>query len=338
MKQRKCHNLLPCLLLAFFCFAFPLYADSPLDEQLKTLLEEFSQQIEEAGSSIEYFETLLLADTDRPSDMEVLRLYLEKKIEDFKQTRRVSEGRNNGERNERIGSGGSVPRGGIVNASVQERDDSIDLSVSFSENAKTSMRLNKDADLIALLGQEMFDRQFVSLGTASPFSLMVINTNGSAYPVRRVNGRNVIKIKKDTSYQLVLENRFSEAVSVSVFIDGINTIFLERELPSVGLKWLVDPRSRFVLPGWQFNNNSVSSFVFTDSASGAAARLGYDITQGLITAVFYIEEKVQISGKSRGSLAATGFGEQYTQSLQEVYSAPAKKAVQIIQIYYEFDH
>ncbi len=216
-----------CIFFIFLFFAFPLSADSPLDEQLETLLEDFSEEIVDAGGRIEDFENLLLStiDGDGPYNMEVLRFYLEEKIEELKKGKEAS----NRETNERIGSGGSVPRG-------------------ESDNTKHD---NKDADLLAMLGKEYTDSRYQGTGREDPFSLIVRSADGAVYPVQSINGRNVIMVKKDSEYRIVVENLSMEEISVSVFIDGANTLFLERELPSAGYKWLVSPLSRLVLPGWQ---------------------------------------------------------------------------------------
>ncbi|MDR2898394.1 MAG: hypothetical protein LBU99_06210 [Spirochaetaceae bacterium] len=343
-----------CVIGVLLFFAFPLSGESSLDGQLKILLAEFSEQIEEAGISIQEFESLLISDSDRPYEMEVLRLYLEKKIGDLKQSAGAEDGAAAvvGKKTERIGSGGTTPRGIRVTASVQEREDSVDISVSFPRTAKTSIRLAKEPDLIALLGQEYTDSRYASAGGGELFSLVVRGADGSAYPVRRVNGRSVITVQRGTGYRIVLENRLSEEISAAVFVDGINTILQGRELPSTGYKWVVDSNSRFVLPGWQHDNSRVSSFIFTDSGSGAAARLGYGESPGVITAVFYVQEKEPERSQGNYSLgnrgvgnsaavrsigAATGYGEAASGSVQEVYTENVKRAVRIIQLWYEFD-
>lgn len=308
MKKAIRNTFFPTVCIFLF-FTFPLSADSPLEEQVKTLLEDFSEEIIDAGGRIEYFETLLLSTIDDDSlyNMEVLRFYLEEKIEELKKGKDAS----TIETSERIGSGGSVPRGDL-----------------------TIPNINKDADLLAILGKEYTDSRYQSTRREEPFSLIVRNADGAVYPVQSINGRNVIMVKKDSEYRIVVENLLMEEISASIFIDGINTLFQERELPSAGYKWVVDPLSRLVLPGWQHDNSRSSSFRFIETDSEAAATLGYADVQGLITAVFYVKE-TQPPRITRET--AAGFGENNAHSMQEVYTSH-KKAVRIVQIWYEFEH
>jgi hypothetical protein len=229
-----------------------------------------------------------------------------------------------------------------VIAEVSEQDDGIDISVSLPDSPGVSINIPLDPDLMAILGKEYTDpvelAALASSGGASPFSLSLYPAGGAAYPAVRKDNRNTITVRPDTPYRIVLENRSNETVSASVFIDGVNTIYQTRELPSGGYKWVLNPQSRTALPGWQYKNNTAAPFVFTNPQSSIAAQIGYPSGTGRVTVVFYVEPRpATASAGVRRGIAGTGAGAAQSNQVSERAAGGEKKAVQIIQIWYEFE-
>jgi hypothetical protein len=338
----KRHLIIFCLIFSAF---FSLHAQSDssqtlTDRQIMALLQEFEERISASTKyTLKDFKNLFISGAENkdgqgtPLNYEQLRLYIAEQIQQYEQ--------NNNYRDpvKPLTNHADVPRGLVVTGNLPG-----------GETFKLPLQLPDDADVRALFGEEYTDGQaLAALGTGQrlpPYELVVKNSSGIPYQVKTLNGKRAIKVSPGR-YTIDIINRSNEKVFVCVLIDGINQIYMGRELPSTGVKMILEPGKTYSLEGWQRDDRTTTGFQFTGAGDSVAARMGHTGQTGRITAVFYVETDPPLNqgpmnitresnqATERGS-AGTGEGpSQGTNSVQYVASGE-KKAVQIIQIWYDF--
>lgn len=102
-----------------------------------------------------------------------------------------------------------------------------------------------------------------------------------------------IQVQPEERYAIVLHNPLPVRAAINLLIDGINSITGNPGSPSSGSKWLLEPRSRVTIRGWQVNDSELRRFYFTSKRDSYAAwrshQLGQDLTLkcGMIAAAYF---------------------------------------------------
>jgi hypothetical protein len=197
-------------------------------------------------------------------------------------------------------------------------------------------RVSLSPEVSALAGMETLEPEAASrLGAAGdkPYGLSVTTAAGGK-PVYRLGDQSWIMAVPGEEYRIVLENDTDRRVGAALLIDGINTAFMKRESPAGAVKWVLEPRSRAVVPGWQVDNGTARKFVFSGKEESLAAEKGVTEEIGLITASFYPEERSPKSGASQeaGTAAGGTFGSPVRSV--NIYFEPAP--VQVSVLHYDY--
>jgi curli biogenesis system outer membrane secretion channel CsgG len=219
---------------------------------------------------------------------------------------------------------------------VDERSANVSFRVVDAETGAIlgafPRRVAMTSDVAALLGLATSSPTLASLsaGSASPFSVRVLS--GGKPKTEYVLGKERwILAKPQEAYAIELRNDSDKRVGVALFIDGINTAFMRRELPSSGVKWVLEPKSVAIIPGWQADMGTARAFVFTGRDQSLAAGMGYSAEIGIISASFYVETRDPAKGEQNSGMAGTGAGDalghQVTAVSVSLESAPAEVIV-----------
>lgn len=192
------------------------------------------------------------------------------------------------------------------------------------------LELPWDADLLALCGQSYAAdeqrglrpalRDVVSAARAAErrppavmepagaFSLRLLVDGREREPAQR--GREAVsRVREGESYTIRLANDSAERVGVALFIDGLNTIGQRRELPSVGLKWILEPGESIDVEGWQLGDQR-REFRVVDASRSVAGGLGLTDELGLISASFFAADDSGVPAEERRGLqVGTGEGQ-----------------------------
>lgn len=310
--------------------------------EIDRLVREFAEKIEAAGYNIDEFERMIIFDTHNSHDEAILRFYLEERLKQIAQPT-LPQNKDSPATTALIPrktTGATSQRGLSVIADIMPSATSVNISlVDGSGRFKSTVSVCKDSDLIALLGEELSDipalTRLSSSDGSPPFSVSIRSTNGSLYPILQHDGYHSVSIPIGSTYSIILENGSYETMSASVFIDGLNTIYQVRELPSTGLKWVIDPMTRIAITGWQISDVSSRTFKLTEAGDSVAATKGMDYAVGVITVVFFESEYVPSNkSESSRSLSGTGIGGSSANSIQEVATSGTKRAIQVLQLRY----
>ena len=138
------------------------------------------------------------------------------------------------------------------------------------------------------------------------------------------DGTAFVPLARGETYQLRLTNWTNEKVGVALFVDGLNVIDRARSfagsldafqpaaqqlrnLPSESSMWVLDPKSRAVIKGWQVDGKRAAEFRLVAQEDSSAVRQHFTEQLGLITAVFYPQKGSQYQGFG-GLRDATGLG------------------------------
>ncbi len=131
-------------------------------------------------------------------------------------------------------------------------------------------------------------------------------------------------------FEIRVENRSEQRVSMTLLVDGLNTLGQRRERLGEGWSWVLDPKKTYAIGGWwiptkenavpgQIADFQVRPFRFVGVPPGVDARKEFGDSIGLITAAFYSEktgrgplEVDRMTPAQKRQLETTGFvlGEQ----------------------------
>jgi curli biogenesis system outer membrane secretion channel CsgG len=193
-------------------------------------------------------------------------------------------------------------------------------------------RVAMTSDVAALLGMERKGDTLAELSIAgrSPFGMRVIA--GGKAKAEHVSGDDSwVLAKPGERYGIELRNDSDRRVGVALYVDGINSIYMRRELPSAGLKWVLEPRTTVIVPGWQADLGTAREFFFSGKAESLAASIGYLDELGIISASFYPET----ASPSKGE-AGTGVGGAFGNEVREVRVMLESVPAEIIVIKYDY--
>jgi hypothetical protein len=101
-------------------------------------------------------------------------------------------------------------------------------------------------------------------------------------------------------FEIRVENRWKQRVSMTLLVDGLNTLGQRRERLGEGWSWVLDPGKTYTIGGWwkptkenavpgQLAGFEVRPFRFVGVPPGVDARKEFGDSIGLITAAFYSE-------------------------------------------------
>lgn len=123
--------------------------------------------------------------------------------------------------------------------------------------------------------------------------LMEVEPSGGARLAYGPGGRPLMLLSPGTRYSVTLHNPLPVRVAVNLTVDGLNTLTGEPGTPAGGSKWLIPPRSRITVSGWQTGRHSAREFVVT-SRQASYARWRSDawardlsVNCGVIGAAFF---------------------------------------------------
>jgi len=199
-----------------------------------------------------------------------------------------------------------------------------------------SKRISLTPDVAAFTGREATDEGAGKRLGSQPEAAYGISVIGAGGAKRRYEKDGIpwVLAKPGEQYSIEIRNDTDRRVGVALLVDGINTAFMRRETPSEAVKWIVPPRSRVVIPGWQVDANKARSFVFSGKAESLAVSLGKGEEVGLISASFFPEE---LSPPKNGTQeAGTAAGSSIESRVQEVSLYLEPRAVRVAVLRYDY--
>jgi hypothetical protein len=122
---------------------------------------------------------------------------------------------------------------------------------------------------------------------------MAIEVNGEPRPFHNQDGLPFTYLNEGETYTLTLINDSNAEAAVEVKVDGLNVFHFSdpSDVRPDGSKyryWIVAPRRKLVVKGWQKTASTASEFHVTPLEEGAAAQAGIPLDNvGLETATFY---------------------------------------------------
>jgi hypothetical protein len=122
------------------------------------------------------------------------------------------------------------------------------------------------------------------------FELDVL-VNGRPLQEYYARGRTYIEALQGAEYELRLRNSSSDRVAVALSVDGLNTIDARHTSAWDASKWVIEPYQTITISGWQMSSERARRFYFTNERDSYGAKLGQTANLGVISAVFYREQR-----------------------------------------------
>jgi hypothetical protein len=118
-----------------------------------------------------------------------------------------------------------------------------------------------------------------------------IMVNG--YPLEEyfARGKRYVEALEGAEYEIRITNRLADRVAVALSVDGLNTIDARRLSAWDSSKWIVGPYQTITINGWQMSSSRARKFYFTTEQDSYGAKLGRTSDLGIISAVFFKEQK-----------------------------------------------
>jgi hypothetical protein len=154
-------------------------------------------------------------------------------------------------------------------------------------------------------------------------------------PLFEQGGAVFIPASQGEVYQIRLYNRSPQRVAVALYIDGLNTIGMKRELPSAGKKWVLNPNQTATVRGWQVDANKAREFTFVGFTESVAARQRFTDQIGLITAPFYPEAAARPRAARTRARIGTGAGQEVASAVKQVVFRSAASPAAILTVHYD---
>ena len=104
-------------------------------------------------------------------------------------------------------------------------------------------------------------------------------------------GRRYVEAREGAEYELLVRNPLPVRVAVALSVDGLNTIDARHTSAWDSSKWVIEPYGTIRISGWQMSSSRARRFYFTTERDSYAARLGRASDLGVITAVFFRENR-----------------------------------------------
>jgi hypothetical protein len=92
-------------------------------------------------------------------------------------------------------------------------------------------------------------------------------------------------------YEVRIRNPLPVRVAVALSVDGLNTINARHTTAWLSSKWVIAPYQTIHISGWQVSSERARHFYFTTERDSYGARLGQTADLGLISAVFFREQR-----------------------------------------------
>ncbi|HYH86143.1 MAG TPA: hypothetical protein VEX60_11865 [Pyrinomonadaceae bacterium] len=114
---------------------------------------------------------------------------------------------------------------------------------------------------------------------------------GSPLEVLYGRGRRYVEAREGAEYEVLVRNPLPVRVAVALSVDGLSTIDARRSSSWDASKWVIEPYGTIRISGWQMSSSRARRFYFTTERDSYAAKLGRASDLGVITAVFYREQR-----------------------------------------------
>ena len=122
------------------------------------------------------------------------------------------------------------------------------------------------------------------------FELDVL-VNGRPLQEYYARGRTYVEALQGSEYELRLRNNSSDRVAVALSVDGLNTIDARHTSAWNASKWVIEPYQTITISGWQMSSERARRFYFTNERDSYGAKLGQTANLGVISAVFFREQR-----------------------------------------------
>lgn len=120
---------------------------------------------------------------------------------------------------------------------------------------------------------------------------MEVLVNGRPLTEYHARGRTYVEALPGAEYDLRLRNSSSDRIAVALSVDGLNTIDARHTSAWNASKWVIEPYQTITISGWQMSSVRARRFYFTNERDSYGAKLGQTANLGVISAVFYREQK-----------------------------------------------
>ena len=104
-------------------------------------------------------------------------------------------------------------------------------------------------------------------------------------------GRTYVEALEGAEYELRIRNPLPVRVAVALSVDGLNTINARHTTAWLASKWVIAPYQTIHITGWQVSSERARHFYFTSERDSYGAKLGQTANLGLISAVFFREQR-----------------------------------------------
>ena len=129
--------------------------------------------------------------------------------------------------------------------------------------------------------------------TRKPYSGFEVDVlvNGRPLTEYYARGRTYIEAIQGAEYELRVRNPSADRVAVALSVDGLNTIDARHTSAWNASKWVIEPYQTITISGWQMSSERARRFYFTNERDSYAAKLGQTANLGVISAVFFREQR-----------------------------------------------
>jgi len=124
-----------------------------------------------------------------------------------------------------------------------------------------------------------------------PFGVDIL-VNGRPLEEYRARGRSYVEAVAGAEYEVRIHNPLPYRVAVALSVDGLNSIDARRTSAWNASKWVIEPYGTIHVGGWQMSSERARRFYFTTERDSYAAKLGQTSNLGVISAVFFREQRV----------------------------------------------
>ena len=115
--------------------------------------------------------------------------------------------------------------------------------------------------------------------------------NGRPLQEYYARGRTYIEALQGAEYEIRLRNDSPDRVAVALSVDGLNTIDARHTSAWNASKWVIEPYQTITISGWQMSSERARRFYFTNERDSYGAKLGQTANLGVISAVFFREQR-----------------------------------------------
>ena len=126
-----------------------------------------------------------------------------------------------------------------------------------------------------------------------PRSSFDVNIMVDGVPLQEyyARGKTYIEATEGREYSVSIHNPLGVRVAVALAVDGMNSIDARRTTAYEASKWVIEPYGDITVSGWQMSGSRARRFYFTNSRDSYGAKLGQTANLGVISAVFYRENR-----------------------------------------------